>query len=457
MKKQLVAFALMLALLAAAAAWLFLGNRVQPSGEARLTPDKQRDYVQAKLTYDAGTRTLRGTQHMRVSNRGEEALSEIVLRLPMNAQDAACTSVTDVRAHGERVSFSQDEEDASVLRADVPLLPGETAELSFTLMIRHEKAEGAAVITLPTLAMLEDGVWRTDAYDERTDPSFAQAFDYVLELSLRDDVAAAFGGRLIAADRETEPRETLYTVQMQGARDVSFALLSSGTVRQQNIGGVAVTALAESASAAFAMLEYAKTALESLEQAGFSYPFDALGIAFADTGRSDGLALSGMAVLPGEAKKEAQIRRITRLAARQTFGILVESDPFAAPWLSISLASAAEMLAYRARCGEKAYETRFFEELESSTRLTRPAGVCVGASTAFFGSDAEMTQVLRDQGAAMLLGIERAVGEAAFCAALQAYGLAKAGSVAERADLEAALQAATGSDWSGYLEDELSF
>ena len=90
-------------------------------------------------------------------------------------------------------------------------------------------------------------------------------------------------------------------------------------------------------------------------------------------------------------------------------------------------------------------------------RLTRPAGVCVGAGTAHFGGETEMTQVLRDQGAAMLLGIEQAVGETAFLDALRLYVDQNAGGVGSLSALEEALLSVTGSDWSGYLEDELAF
>ena len=92
-----------------------------------------------------------------------------------------------------------------------------------------------------------------------------------------------------------------------------------------------------------------------------------------------------------------------------------------------------------------------------ATRLTRPHGVTVGAGTDHFGGDAEMTQVLRDQGAAMMIGIEQAVGEEAFLDALQAYVRENAGGIADRAAMEAALDAATGSRWDGYLEDELTW
>ena len=66
-----------------------------------------------------------------------------------------------------------------------------------------------------------------------------------------------------------------------------------------------------------------------------------------------------------------------------------------------------------------------------------------------------MTQVLRDQGAAMLLGIGMAAGEDALAGALSRYAQENAGQLASRAALERALLAATGSAWDGYLADGL--
>ena len=80
----------------------------------------------------------------------------------------------------------------------------------------------------------------------------------------------------------------------------------------------------------------------------------------------------------------------------------------------------------------------------------------IGASTERFGGDGEMTQVLRDAGAAGLMGIEQAVGQAAFLSALQRYAEQNAGGVGTLEALEAALEEATGSDWSGYLADMLA-
>ena len=415
----------------------------------------ERDFMQASLTYDPGTRTLRGRQTLAATNRSDDDRTEAVLRLYMNGEVGASVAVSGVTVDGQSVACAPEADDPTVLRIPLDWAAGQTVEIAFTVMVKHAQTDAAAVITLPALAVYEDGAWRADAYDELADPSYAEAFDYTLSLVCPDTAKAAFGGALIASRWETGVGETLYTVPMQGARDVAFALCRGGAVRQRQTGGVLLTALAADGATAGTLLSRAQEALDSLNKVGFAYPFSSLTVAQADTGREDGLALSGLCALPAQGDKETLLRRMTRLAARQTFGVLVESDPWQAPWLSQTLASTAEMLAYRARKGSGAFETRFYGEIEVATRLTRPYGVTVGAGTDHFGGDAEMTQVLRDQGAAMLLGIGMAAGEDALAGALSRYAQENAGQLASRAALERALEEATGSAWDGYLADGL--
>ncbi len=432
-KRIAIAAALLAALLLAALIGAGTAGRRGAERTEEIGPADGRDFVRAVLDYDAGTRTLRGTQTLTLTNRTRAALEEIVLRAYMNGRDDESVIVSGASIGGEPVSLTQDGDDPTVLRAAYPWAPGETAELSFTLRIKHARSDGSALIQLPAPAMWEDGAWREDAYDALADPSYAAPFDYTVRV-----------------DGET-------VAQMRGARDASFALGADVRMRSKQTGGVRVTALAQDTATARTLLTQTEAALKSLEAIGLSYPYDALTVVQSETGREDGLALSGLIALQADGNKETLRRRLTRLIARETFGILIENDPWNAPWLSETLASCAELLAYRRLRGAAAYEERLYGEIEFSTRLTRPYGVTVGAGTAHFGGDAEMTQVLRDQGAAMLLGIEQAVGGETFINAMQIYIRDNAGSVAAKENLAAALREASGSSWDGYLMDGLSF
>ena len=454
-----VKWLLLLAVLAAACAGGLAAGRLTSgrrlAGVGAFAPSAERDAVSFSGSYDTGTRTLRGRQTMTLTNRSGEALSQIVLRLVMNGEDPDAIAVSGVQIGGRDAAFAGDGDDPTLLRVQTDWRAGETIALSFTVMIRCAKTDGAALITLPMLDVTEDGAWRADAWDALAGPGMAQAFDCTIDaLEVQRGMQAVFGGDLTAV---SEADGTVrYTAQMQGARDVTFALLQDGCVRQAEAQGVLVTAMAAGSAQARALLARTGEALSSLERIGLSYPFASLTVVQAALPRSDGAAYSGLIALESQDDGEQLLRRLTRLVARESFGVLVGVDPWRAPWLSESLASAAELLAYRVRKGEAAFETRFFEEIEPATRLTRPYGVCVGAGVAQFGSDAEMTQVLRDQGAAMLLGIGMAAGEEALAEALCRYAEENAGQMASREALERALQAATGSAWDGYFTDGLA-
>lgn len=431
MNRKRIGLLVALAALAAALLLSVAGTAHRRRGAAPEAEfDGTRDIVRAELDYDAGTRTLRGTQTMTLTNRTGGTLETIVLRAYMNGWEDAQVLSSGAAVSGQAVSLSEDADDPTVLRCPYRWAPGETITLAFTLRIKHARTDGAAIIQLPALAMWEDGAWREDAYDALADPSYAGTFDY----------AVSVDGQTVA--------------EMRAARDASFVL--GGRERTRTADGVRITARAEDAKVAGTLLMQAKAALGALAAIGLPYPYDALTIVQSDDVREDGLALSGLIALFAEGDKETLRRRITRLIARETFGILVESDPWSAPWLSETLASCAELLAYREMKGAAAYEERLYGEIELSTRLTRPYGVSVGAGTDHFGGDAEMTQVLRDQGAAMLLGIEQAVGGEAFLNALKDYVQDNAGGTATAEALAEALRQASGSSWDGYLADGLS-
>ncbi|MBR2941808.1 MAG: hypothetical protein IKB82_00260, partial [Clostridia bacterium] len=303
MKRRILMIALLLALAAALGYAAYAGQRA-PSLFA-IEPTAERDFVHASLTYDAGSRTLRGRQTMTLTNRTEAALTEVVLRLYMNGERENSVVVAGVTADGKNVTARKDEDDPTVLRIALDWLPGQTVELAFMVMITHEKAEDAAVVSLPALAMLEDCAWRTDAYDPLAGSSYAQAFDYVIELTAREDVAVAFGGALVS--REKREDGMAYTAQLRGARDAGFAVKTGGKLHSAQKGGVLIAALGATGDQARRACKSAEQALEDLEKLGFSYPFASLSVAVSE--KLGGDALSGLVVVDPQWQGEALRRQ----------------------------------------------------------------------------------------------------------------------------------------------------
>ena len=419
--------------------------------------------ITAQATEDM--RTLKGNMQLTTTNRTGGELTELVFRLYANGVREGSMVISGVTIDGKETSFAPDADDPSVLRVPYALKSGDTVDVAFRFALTVPRGESEIARTddsalligaLPMPAMWENGAWRTDAYDALAETSYAQPVDIQMALTVPEKVKAAFGGAWTAEQQNGDGTKTL-TMQLEGARDISLAMRAGGSMRQAMSGDILVTALAENSRTAARLLEAACKALEAVESVGLAYPFPSLTVVQAQSGHEDGTIGTALLAVDGMKKGDALLQQLTRLCARQIFGVQVENDPWNAPWLSQTLASCVELLAYRGREGDAAYEKRFYSEVEVAMRLTRPHGVNVGASTEHFGDDSEMTQVLRDQGAASLMGIDTAVGGEAFIRALQIYADENAGGTASLEKLESALEQATGSAWDGYLSDMLAF
>ena len=419
--------------------------------------------ITAQATEDM--RTLKGNMQLTTTNRTGGELTELVFRLYANGVREGSMVISEMTIDGKETSFAQDADDPSVLRVPYALKSGDTVDVAFRFALTVSRGESEIARTddsalligaLPMLAMWENGAWRTDAYDALAETSYAQPVDIQMALTVPEKVKAAFGGAWTDEQQNGDGTKTL-TMQLEGARDISLAMRAGGSMRQAMSGDILVTALAENSRTAARLLEAACKALEAVESVGLAYPFPSLTVVQAQSGHEDGTIGTALLAVDGTKKGDALLQQLTRLCARQIFGVQVENDPWNAPWLSQTLASCVELLAYRGREGDAAYEKRFYSEVEVAMRLTRPHGVNVGASTEHFGDDSEMTQVLRDQGAASLMGIDTAVGGEAFIRALQIYADENAGGTGSLEKLESALEQATGSAWDGYLSDMLAF
>ena len=419
--------------------------------------------ITAQATEDM--RTLKGNMQLTTTNRTGGELTELVFRLYANGVREGSMVISEMTIDGKETSFAQDADDPSVLRVPYALKSGDTVDVAFRFALTVLRGESEIARTddsalligaLPMPAMWENGAWRTDAYDALAETSYAQPVDIQMALTVPEKVKAAFGGAWTAEQQNGDGTKTL-TMQLEGARDISLAMRAGGSMRQAMSGDILVTALAENSRTAARLLEAACKALEAVESVGLAYPFPSLTVVQAQSGHEDGTIGTALLAVDGTKKGDALLQQLTRLCARQIFGVQVENDPWNAPWLSQTLASCVELLAYRGREGDAAYEKRFYSEVEVAMRLTRPHGVNVGASTEHFGDDSEMTQVLRDQGAASLMGIDTAVGGEAFIRALQIYADENAGGTGSLEKLESALEQATGSAWDGYLSDMLAF
>ena len=333
-----------------AAACAFALSREQKAlfvSEPALAPSDERDFMSVSVEATGDLRTVKGSMCLTVTNRTGEDLSEIVLRAYPNAIQQGSVTLYGATVNGESVPVGMDSGDPSVWRIQTPWRAGETLEISWQAALivpRGESVigrtdESALLIgALPLPAVWENGAWRTDEYDELAETSYGQAVDIQMALTVPKTVLAAFGGAWIDEQDNGDGTKTL-AMQLSGAREIAFAMRAEGEIRQTRAGDVLITALAENARTASRLREAAADALEAIEKLGFSYPFSSLTVVQAQTGRTDGVLGSALVAVDADAKADELLAQMTRLCARQIFGVQVENDAWNAPWLSETLAS----------------------------------------------------------------------------------------------------------------------
>ena len=179
------------------------------------------------------------------------------------------------------------------------------------------------------------------------------------------------------------------------------------------------------------------------------------GLSIGECSERGGLALSGL-ILCENVKGENLIRQMIQLLSRQAFGVRVGNDMERTPWLSYTLAAYVELDSTRGQMTEAQFEARHREEIEISTRLTRPRGVCIGAEASMFYDRTELLQVLCEAGGEMMLGLDEAVGREMMCRVLSVYVEEYSGRLAGKEDFLKVMNRETGSEWSGYIEDWLA-
>ena len=239
-KNALLLAALLIALAAACAFALSRAQTAVMLEETAFAPDGERDAMAVSLEATEDLRTIKGEMRLTATNRTGGDLSEIVLRAYANAIQPGSVTLSDAKVNGERVPVSADSDDPSVWRIETPWRAGETAEVCWRVSLIVPRGEGEIGRTddsalligaLPTPAMWENGAWRTDGYDELAGTSYGQAMDVRMTLTVPNGVQAAFGGAWVGERDNGDGTRTL-TMQLSGAREISFALRTKGAPRR---------------------------------------------------------------------------------------------------------------------------------------------------------------------------------------------------------------------------------
>ena len=432
--------------------------------------------VDAALRPEDGTLTV--TETIRYENRTGGPLSELVLRTYAGAyaaeetSPAATTELFDlcygdtfspgdialygVWWNGMAVDAAFTDAQRTVLSVPAALAPGETGELrlNFVLTIpacahRFGVWEGVYRFgnVLPTLALFENGAWRTDEYVSIGEPFVSACANWRVSLTAPEGYTA-----LASAPLKRENGRLTGT--LTAARDFAFAVSDQWKTATGTAKGVSLTAAARTDKAARAALTYLARATDTLTDLYGDAPYAALSLCEAELPFD--AAYPGLLFVQADGFKEESGLEllIAHETAHQWFYALVGSDQFMNPWQDEALAEWATLrYAYR-RYGQDSMEALRRYRVEEPMRENIGQTVTPGSPLSYFPDLTTYEAVVAGRGAALLVALDEMTG-GQVDGFLKSYCGEFAFALASRGDFERALNAYAGLDLSPLITDYL--
>ncbi len=260
-------------------------------------PDAQaaeRDRYQLDLSLDLDSNRLTCIEQIDWTNRSDESLSEIVLRLYPNAltngentpianrqkafpQGMKTDGVvlSQVLVNGVPAASTLDGKLGTTLRValDSPVASGEAVKLtlSFSLVLPKGfyplsySATGAQCAWFyPMAALREEGKWVLTDIIESGKPWYEPAADFEAVVRVRSDLAFACSGDVLASSEANGWR--IYQIAAPKTRDFAFAVTTHGRMATSQASGVTITAYAAYNEKARAMADRAAQIVSYYEE-----------------------------------------------------------------------------------------------------------------------------------------------------------------------------------------------
>ncbi len=422
---------------------------------------------EAELHIARDAKSLSGKLRLTYTNRTADVLYVIRLRLHANDVAPGALTVKTVSVNGERSYYTLDGEKKSMLTVPLPLeiKPGEEAEVFLTFDLAFpETGDRFGINTtgvmlgnfLPIAAVYEDGAWRNDRYIAEGDAFYSETADYRIVLTYPDDYAVVHTGCMLEERQDNVYEKSCY-ITASRSRDFALALIPDGEMAaaQALNGRVSVRAAAESEKKAAFAAEAAAKAIDFFSAKIGLYPYTDFAVVPFD--RTGGMEYPGL-VMVSERYFKDSYREMGELvifheAAHQWFYALVGSDQINAPWLDESLVEFLGFRCYAELYGEEAAEKLWqerFIDYRSTPRASR-----LDADLYAFEHDGYFMTVYA-HGAALYKALYEELGADTFYGALRIYFDANSFSLADRDDLLAAFEEASGRDLTAWFEERMA-
>jgi len=393
-------------------------------------------------TIDAGLNSLHGEQAILYTDRENQALQEVELRLLPNVlngrMQVSGLSVEGAPAQG---SYALDD---SLLRVPLEqeLLPGQQVELSLTFAIELptelESNYGIlafydGVLTLAhcyaMVAVFDDEGWNAEIPPDQGDPTYADASFFEVNVDAPEDLVLVASGRELSHEKLGDRQRVSFAAGP--ARDFYLAASPDYASISETIAGITFNsyAPADDQAGAQAALEYAVAAFKVFEARYAPYPYTefdliatptyALGIEYpgivAITDRLYNLNGS----LSGISNQVLIESVIVHEAGHQWFYNLVGNDQLDEPWLDESLAQFITWQYFTDRYGEdgaNGFEASLRERWSRVDNQPIPIGLPVSEyAGASYGA------IVYGRGALFFEALREQLGEPAFDDFLRAY------------------------------------
>ncbi len=374
----------------------------------------------------------------------------------------------NVEFNGERAEWGVQGDSELFLRVACDLENGERGQFRFdfyVLLSVYSGAMGTGDLTwrltnfYPVAAVwdeyLED--FPLNGYTAMNEPLYSECADYHITLSLPETYHLASAGHVTA--RPDGEGMVHYEIEAPSIREATLIFSRKMTERTgSTVRGTAVRALANTASAADALLQSALSALNDLEEKFFVYPWERLTLIETEYlygGLSHPCVIQVSGDLCGLFDRDALEETVYNLCTKQYTACIAGVNPNGAPWLIDGLASYITLLRHTDGSDDSAYLAAFNRQILPSLQITIPGGVTVDSESERFSSRMEYELVAVDRACVILHDMRQGMGHKRFWDALREYLRRTAMKNASASDFLAVMNEVSGRRWDEYLYGQM--
>jgi hypothetical protein len=437
--------------------------------------DANRYLIVANLNFEPDA-VIRASQRVRYTNRSDDTLELIVFRLYANTPAlGGRTNVTRVQIGDTEVepSFSTL---SSVMGVPLPesLPPGDSVELiidfNTTLTRGLDTSYGrfgyvngvvSATAWYPTLSVYELGRgWWGEMPSPQGDPAYSETGFYDVRLSTPSDFVVAASGTIIDATDNGDGTTTHRDVTGP-MRDHAFQASARYGIESQEVDGTTINVVYytdqrdQPTNGTEESLEYAANSVRAFNEVFGDYPYRELDVAQNPT--PSGVEFPGIVQIAERswARTDDFLERvIAHEVGHQWFYAIVGNNQVEQPYLDESLTSYTEFVYVRAVYPEETAQ-RYVDSFEDRYRTYIGRGqpdLPLNLPVASYGSYA-YGAIIYTKGPLFLVELERQVGREAVYEGLSDYFAAMKYGIATTADLQTALEEASGEDLTALFEE----